>query len=65
VDALPPLESNPAAAGQPEGEDGLVDLDTRARLLERVAREISRLSFQMNRGKVGRFGAVRMFFGRW
>ncbi len=40
------------------GDDGASDPDTRARLLERVAVEVSRLSFQANRGKVRR-GAQR------
>eukprot|EP00200_Dunaliella_tertiolecta_P002070 CAMPEP_0202343412 /NCGR_PEP_ID=MMETSP1126-20121109/3543_1 /ASSEMBLY_ACC=CAM_ASM_000457 /TAXON_ID=3047 /ORGANISM="Dunaliella tertiolecta, Strain CCMP1320" /LENGTH=1109 /DNA_ID=CAMNT_0048934475 /DNA_START=46 /DNA_END=3376 /DNA_ORIENTATION=- len=46
VDALPPL-----AAGQAGGEGRQADLDVRARLLERVAGEVSRLTFQANRGK--------------
>lgn len=47
-----------AATKGPEGDTGGVQvpgahaLDARARLLERVAGEVSRLSFQANRGKV-------------
>ena len=46
-----------AATTAPSAEGaagGAADLDTRARLLERVAGEVSRLAFQANRGKVRR-----------
>jgi hypothetical protein len=41
------LDTAAAAGGPP------ADLDTRSRLLERVAGEVSRLMYQANRGKVG------------
>lgn len=60
-----------SAAG---GSGATIDLDSHSRLLERVAGEVSRLSFQSNRGKVrgrssptgarGRGGGAHMVLGR-